>query len=441
MQSTCILVLILCWCLLGGRSDEQEFSFRVRANRLQVLLAGSFGSQQGEWEEEEGEGEGDGKWRTISYKGFGYKEGIVVCRSLSNGTMVDYETVNLREDEDEAVFGQVVMNCDSLPLSASDCFFGLEGRNRAVISNIICDSISGHNEGDIRQLPDGRIVQLREVTMGQFVWAHFCARDNYNWHYNVSSLACQSLGYERAREGAGNYKFSRDEKFVYGLTEMDCSGANHFRRCMSVPSMGKQTGCEQGEVIAVSCEGSPSVTTHQITTRPITTYSISSSHSVSSRDTSATRTTNISTAYTSSYLHPSYTTPSYKETVLLSWFRSVLIAGGAVIGVSLLICSMGIAAAIGITILINRSCKSNKPNKREEITPPEEGEDNREHDHYLRMEPYHNGFIKQEDKHYYNTEQLMNNSIGSYQHTYYEIHPVQDSLDSSESGFAEINSL
>ena len=412
MQASILALFVLCCCLLGGKG-EQEFSFRVSADKLQVLLDSS-GAQE---------------WRTITRRGFDYREGVVVCRNLTNGTMVDFEKAELSEDSDESMYGQVFMNCNSLPWQARNCFYSLES-DSSVISNITCESTSGHQEGDTRLLRDGRLVQLKEVGGGQFVWGHFCADDNDNWDLSVSSLACQSLGYERAREG--KYYVSIEDNFVYGLTDIDCTGATDFHHCTSEPIKRNSKNCDDNEVIAVVCEGKVSGTT----SKPMATYSVntaSSSYSLSTTNAYIT----TSTAYTRSH-HPSYTTQSYNNTVFLAQYLPYLIAGVVALGITLMLCTLGIIAVIGNSILTKRICNCKKQKTKEEIRTPENAE-SIEYDHYLRMEPHPNGYIKpEEDRHYYNTEQLV--ATRPYQHTYSEIQPI-DSSDSSESGYAEIQSL
>ena len=375
----------------------------------------------------------EGQWYSINYNGFDYREGAVACRNLSNEAMIDFEIAELSEDEDESMFGQVLINCNNLPLQARDCLFSLVSSSR-VISNLTCEGTSEYREGDIRQLQDGRIVQLKEIAPGQFIWAHFCAENDENWDFDVSNLACQSLGYERARKGNNNHKGSVENRFVYGLMDINCNGATEFRHCTSDSSdRGQEKGeCYRDEVITVFCEGNPSETTDQMTTIP-SVHTVKNSYS-------ATKALTTSTAYRGTY-HPSYTTKSTKDSTFIAQYKTYLIAGGISLGVSLFVCTVGLCLVVGIAIYISRVCYRIKPNPKEEInTTAEIGVENREHDHYARMEPCPNGFVKQDseqDKQYYNTEDLVNNPTQCY----HQIQPLQNSSGSTESCYAYIQSV
>ena len=250
-NSLFLCCILLCVSKFGlGINGQELFSFRQFQDKLQIYYS------------EEG-GINNAMYYNIREMGFDYREGFVACRNLSDQLMVDYD----RMDEDDT-FEELTMDCDNLPELTEDCndFEVNDGR----ITLLTCLELSDASVGDIRILEDGRVIQLKEFDTNQFIWGHFCFRDNDMWDMNAADLACRSQGFEGVKEGADNYK-REVEKRAYGLEDIDCSGASNFQECTNNQRTDNNRRCAMNRVIAITC-GDPIPTS---TLSPLTpTYSI-----------------------------------------------------------------------------------------------------------------------------------------------------------------------
>ena len=233
-NSLFLCCILLCVSKFGlGINGQELFSFRQFQDKLQIYYS------------EEG-GINNAMYYNIREMGFDYREGFVACRNLSNQLMVDYD----RMDEDDT-FEELTMDCDNLPELTEDCddFEVNDGR----ITLLTCLELNDSSVGDIRILEDGRVIQLKEFDTNQFIWGHFCFRDNDMWDMNAADLACRSLGFEGVKEGADNYKREVNKR-AYGLEDIDCSGASNFQECTNSQRTDNNRRCAMNRVIAITCE-------------------------------------------------------------------------------------------------------------------------------------------------------------------------------------------
>ena len=211
------------------------------------------------------------EWYNILQGGTDYRETYYACRNLSNTAMVEYART-----EGNIINGHNFFDfeCDSLPEDISGC----DKRDPTTNTNrnallVTCLNFTEHDVGDVIQLDDGRIIQLVEFSNGRFVWAHYCFNDNDNWGVLEANLACQSLGFDRVKEG--REKIEIRDKRVYGLIEVDCQNANAISQCNAMPR-GDNGRCGLGNsVIAIECENIPTLPNSQTTvTQPVSTSGV-----------------------------------------------------------------------------------------------------------------------------------------------------------------------
>ena len=227
------IICVFCASRFGSESNAQElYSFRQLDDRLQIYYSDNGVIN-------------DAMYYNIRDKGFDYQEGFVACRNLSNEIMVDYERVS-----NDNGFSSIELNCDNLPELTENCNFNFDDGN---VIQLTCLESSGYSEGDILQLEDGRLIQLKVFDTDKFIWGHFCYQDNPNWNMNVADLACRSLGFDRVKDGMENYMREIDKR-AYGLVSIDCTGASNFLECMSSPRTDNNRRCDKNEVIAITCE-------------------------------------------------------------------------------------------------------------------------------------------------------------------------------------------
>ena len=235
MISTCLFLccVLLCASRFGSESNAQElYSFRQLDDRLQIYYSDNGVIN-------------DAMYYNIRDRGFDYREGFVACRNFSNEIMVDYERVS-----NDNEISSIELNCDNLPELTENCNFNFDDGN---VIQLTCLESSGYSEGDILQLEDGRLIQLKVFDTDKFIWGHFCYQDNLNWNMNVADLACRSLGFDRVKDGMENYMREIDKR-AYGLVSIDCTGASNFLECMSSPRTDNNRRCDKNEVIAITCE-------------------------------------------------------------------------------------------------------------------------------------------------------------------------------------------
>ena len=212
------------------------------------------------------------EWSNIFEMGVDYRETYYACRDLSNTATVEYART---EDVDNG-HNFFEFECDNLPADINACD-DLDpttyNRGRAVL--LTCLNFTEYNEGDLLQLDDGRIIQLVEFSNGRFIWAHYCF-DGNNWGVTEANLACQSLGFDRVKEGRQNLRI-RDKR-VYGLIDIDCSTAVSFNNCTSVPRArndlienDRDGRCMGNSVIAIECENIPTTSTATTATTTMST--------------------------------------------------------------------------------------------------------------------------------------------------------------------------
>ncbi|KAI6653582.1 hypothetical protein LOD99_3477 [Oopsacas minuta] len=389
MPSRSIIVLLtVCYVLqLQAGSLQEEIIFRQINNVLQI----SFPSQPKMGIEE---------WYNVSGHRFDYRGGIVACNELSNESFVDFQTKDISTDmfEDENQVSAAIY-CDLPRRNNDDCFVEFVPLNDVII-NLTCIDASQYNEGDILQLEDGSIVQLKSLYPGKYIWAHFCVDRNPGWDMNATNLACQKLGYHNGAEFTIGKKYKR----VYGLVDIDCTGATDFLQCTSDYTRFDDGDCFQG-VIAITCEG-------KVTTAQMQTTSNEPSYSPSSTD-STTWSSNAPTSYNT-------------NNTQINQHMIYIITGISIVIIVLLILMIG-SLLTGIAICLCKSGYCRTPVIGDIVEGTSNEGERKECDPYLRMQSYPNGDIKQvlkKDKLYYNVNEVEE-STQSYQHTYLEMKPRQ----------------
>ena len=383
---------VLFCCLLNGNNGQELLSFREEDSLLQIF----YGSVRSK-----------GKWSYVSANSFNYMEGVIVCANLSNDTFVDFQTFeydysfdngNEGEYSDEETSRLVAMHCDKYAQDVTDCYFVGSSFSNGIISNLNCTDASGYREGDIRQLKDGSIVQLRVLYPGKFIWAHFCSGLNPGWDVNVTNLACEKLGYMKGSDTL----MSVEDKYVYGLGGIDCGGASDFLECTSEEVSHNSDGmCLRG-VLAIVCEGREVTTTTTTTTSTTTILSTSQPYSSPTR-TFYNRTTDLS---------------------FIEQYRVHIISGISVIVILFIGFVIGCLILFAIVICVAKSGYRLRSEKGEMDRVPSNEEERKECEPYARMRSHPNGDIKlvlKKDKLYGNVNEMEN----STQHTYLQMHPVQ----------------
>ena len=196
------------------------------------------------------------EWYNIDEGGTDYRETYYACRNLSNTAMVEYARTDGNIINGHNFFD---LECENIPEDISGCDTlnpTTNTNDRALL--VTCLNFTEHDVGDVIQLEDGRIIQLVEFSNGRFVWAHYCFNQN-TWRVPEANLACQSLGFDRVKEGSQKKRIS-DIRGVYGLVGVDCQNANAISQCDATPRGGNGR-CMGEDVIAIECENLPTMST------------------------------------------------------------------------------------------------------------------------------------------------------------------------------------
>ena len=399
---------VLFCCLLTANNGQELLSFREKGDLLQIF----YGTIRAR-----------GEWYNVSANRFNFMEGIIVCANLSNGSFVDFQTSQYdeygdsfdssseSEDSDEETRPLVAMHCENFPQEITDCYFvGFSFRNE-IISNLNCIDASGHREGDIRQLEDGSIVQLRALYPGRFIWAHFCSNLNPGWNINVTNLACEKLGYKKGSDNLMNI----EDKHVYGLEGVDCRDASDFLECTSEEARRNRYGmCPKG-VLGIICEGRDVTTTITLATTTMTTTTM----------------TTTATIIPTSQPPISPTHTLYNETTNLEFieqYRVHIISGISVVVILFIGFVIGCLVLFAIVICLAKSGYWLRAEEREMEKEPDSDKERKECEPYARMRSHPNGNIKlvlKKDKLYDNVDEMEN----STQHTYLQMAPVRVELN------------
>ena len=197
------------------------------------------------------------EWFNILEMGTDYRETYYACRNLSNTAMVEYARTDGGFTNGHKFFD---FDCNDLPTNIIDCNLlapTTETSDRALL--LTCLNYTEYNVGDVLQLDDGRIIQLVEFSNGKFVWAHYCFDNNDNWGVLEANLACQSLGFDRVKEG--REKIGISGKRVYGLANIDCQDANAISQCNTIQRSDYGRCGGGNSVIAIECENIPTMST------------------------------------------------------------------------------------------------------------------------------------------------------------------------------------
>ncbi|KAI6653580.1 hypothetical protein LOD99_3475 [Oopsacas minuta] len=368
-------------------------------------------------------GEGDKRdWYYVRMHSFDYREGMVACRNLSNEAMLQYRVM----DNGVNKYGEIYMNCDSISRDARDCSFHYRSGGSAI--GLTCMESISYNIGDIRQLEDGRIVQLREIADGELIWAHFCFDGNNNWNEDTANLVCKHLGYDRVKPSGVAIEVITN--MVYGLVDVKCPDSGNFSDCYSSigSSNGRcdRSGRENDSVIAVECENIPTNAT--VTTTTVIAMSTNTSTSTNPRFGSSTTNGHELCG------HTTYSTYSYNKN-FLDEYMIYIIAGGFTAAVILICCIIGVCSVVGIMIYCIRKKYSlaayvddqvdevrEKPDSRQS-TMSKQGEES-----YLPMASILNGTIGEQieqDKHYYIMEDLLESAEYYQQQSYVPMRPKE----------------
>ena len=394
---------VLFYCLFNGNNGQELFSFREEENLLQIF----YGSVRS-----------NAEWYYVSANRFNYVTGTVACANLSNGSFVDFQTLEYDynfdsgsgdgENSEYGEYGEyggeetsslVAISCDDFPQEITDCDLVRFSSRNDIISNLNCIDASGYREGDIRQLKDGSIVQLRVLYPGKFIWAYFCSDQNSGWNINVTNLACEKLGYTK---GSDNL-MSIQDKYVYGLSGIDCRDASDFMECKSEEVSSNRNGmCLRG-VLAIVCEGKEVTTT----TTTTTTINSTSQSSISPTHTVSNRTTNLS---------------------FIEQYRVYIISGISVIVILFIVFVIGCLVLFAIVVCVAKSGYWLRAEKGDTDRKPGNEEERKECEPYARMGSHPNEDIKlvlKKDKLYDNVNEMESSS----QHTYLKMDPVQVELN------------
>ena len=279
------------------------------------------------------------EWYNIFEMGTDYRETYYACRNLSNTAMVEYE----RTDEDFTNGHEFFrFDCNDLPTNIIDCNLlesTTETNDRALL--LTCLNYTEYNVGDVLQLDDGRIIQLVEFSSGKFVWAHYCYRENDDWGVLEAKLACQSLGFDRVKEG--REKIEIRDKRVYGLIEIDCQNVNVISQCNTMPRGGGGRCSGGNSVIAIECENIPTISTPTptVTTRSTDANTPTNSQTDTTVSGNLTRdTTEQSITITTQVLPTDGNELESKQTVIIAAVVSVVVVSTIllVLAVCVIIC-------------------------------------------------------------------------------------------------------
>ena len=294
-------------CILSATFAQELYSFRENNEMLQVFY-------------EDGE---NGNWYYVRMSSFDYREGMIACRNLSDEAMLEYREMYVDNSDDE--YGEIYMNCDDLPKKTSDCGFFVNTGGSAI--GLTCMETVNHSVGDVRQLEDGRIIQLREMENGERIWTHFCFDDNENWDEHTANLACKSLGYDEVNpEGIA---IEVESTMVYGVIEIECPTIGSFSDCNSTTSNNNgRCNDRRGNdsVIAIKCRNFPTNTPAQ-------------NNTVISRNVSSTTTSH-------SCVHTTY---SLEKDIFDHYMVHIIVGGFAAI-VILVCCVIGICSTVWVMV-------------------------------------------------------------------------------------------
>ena len=186
------------------------------------------------------------EWFYLRSNRIEYPEATVLCNNLTGNSFVSY----FQNNQNSMTMAR--LDCDVGDVGVSQCNIAIQN-NRVDRVNVTCLSRDGWSEGDIRQLPDGRLLYLARPTGSQLlVWAHFCFRDN-SWDENVANLLCRGLGYEGVKMGSEQLQFPDDVE-VFGLDDFECeSQVLSYKNCTFTEGSGNGR-CSGNEVIQIECE-------------------------------------------------------------------------------------------------------------------------------------------------------------------------------------------
>ncbi|KAI6653581.1 hypothetical protein LOD99_3476 [Oopsacas minuta] len=406
---TCVIHSIL-FCILRYGLEcfgQEQYSFRQHVDGGQEYLQ-IFYSSDGMTS--------NGNYYNIREQGIDYRELYYACRNLSNEeAMVEYFRIDYNDN-----FNEFEIDCDNLPPTIANCNT-LRLRDADRVIDLTCLAYSGYNVGDVRQLEDGRIVQLVDFADGKLVWAHFCYDGNI-WDNNVANLACQSLGFEGAKAGMERIKVE-NRRGVYGLVNINCDGVTSFPNCTSEARDDSANRCMGEDVIALICENFIQTSTQTASINFQSTMNTPLSTQTTMNTPFSTQ-TNILTSSSSD-------NPQTNSSVTIISFTTSNITFLAIaLSVVLFICVIGGIVLIGIAIYLYKMCHCEKPIEEQEKVENGESDNN---ELYLNMAPHPNGDIKQvlkKDKLYYNLNEVED-STQSYQHTYLEMKPGQTDTEQS----------
>ena len=232
------------------------------------------------------------QWYNIREKDFDYREGSVVCKELSDTSLLSYY-----ETDSDIKASLVKLDCDPQDTALSQCPANVGSDKRDYI-NVTCMSSEGLSAGSIRQLSDGRIIYLYQPTGSSLlVWAHICYKENDNWDSDVADLFCRALGYENVKQGKDKIKFG-EKVYSLGLNKInDCGGAASYTACAFSQKGGKGE-CKSDEVISIECENPITQATTQSTTQTTTTTTQSTTQPATTQSTTQPATTQSTTQTT-----------------------------------------------------------------------------------------------------------------------------------------------
>ena len=186
--------------------------------------------------------------------GFNFREGSVLCKELSNETLEYYDFMDNTND-----YEHYEMMCGDNDVRACDCNFNGPDDDERDIVGVSCLP-SNDVVGSLRQLPDGRVIELVEDDRaGSPVWAHYCIERSDGWDQEAAELACQSLGFDGVNISniPNSIKITiwggERDRLVYGLLDINCNGASNFSSCTKT-TMGRNARCNRDGVIGIQCE-------------------------------------------------------------------------------------------------------------------------------------------------------------------------------------------
>ena len=186
------------------------------------------------------------KWFYLRRNRIQYPEAAVLCNNLTGNPFVNYS----KNDQNSMTMAR--LDCDVGDVEVSQCDIAIQ-MDRTDRVNVTCLSMDGWSEGDIRQLPDGRVLYLIKPPNSELlVWAHFCFRGN-DWDENTANLLCRGLGYENVKAGGERIRF-RPNLLVFGLDNFKCeSQVSSYINCTYQPR-GSAGTCDRNQVIQIECE-------------------------------------------------------------------------------------------------------------------------------------------------------------------------------------------